>query len=378
MSERRLRMQAMLGVAAMIVACSSNENGGGSGNDGGSAGIGGGGGGPSPCDHVLAADQDLLFGFGAALALDERNQVFLLRDAGTTRKVQALANGALTDVAALADEPTVYKGGSNLVVSPDGFFFDATVGGARGIYVVPRSGGAAALVAPLGPDSESLAPPFLGDSAYLYKRGLAPSNDSFDRIAQRMGDGGVSTAVVGAGAFAAASAYAIVSFNDTLFTISGSAEVRVTAKTPADPDGGVASAKVGVFNLPACSPDLGSTVAVNGDGLFIGCVAADVGRHTIYQVPPPDEWLEASAAPDASATAPATEVVSGNSINTTAFLVDGTNLYYANEADPALFRMPDSGGAKTKIMATHGVKRMVATSTDIYVLSACGLQQAPL
>jgi hypothetical protein len=32
----------------------------------------------------------------------------------------------------------------------------------------------------------------------------------------------------------------------------------------------------------------------------------------------------------------------------------------------------------TKIMASHGAQHMVATDQNIFVLSACGLQQAPL
>jgi hypothetical protein len=368
-------MGTVLGLAAVLAACSSSENGAG-GEDGGTGAGGSGGGGPSPCDHVIVADQDLMFGFGAALAADH-GDVFVLRDAGTRRNVQALKSGSLMDVAGLDNEATVYMGGSTLIANSSGFFFDATVGGVRGIYGAPRSGGTASLLALLSPDSGSLAPPFVADDASFYTKGLAPSEDAFARIARGI-DSGAGAAVVGSGAFGGATSYALAVAGDTLFTISGTAEVRASAKTPAGADGGVAMTRVAVFNLPACSADLGSTVAASSSGLFIGCVAADLSGHTIYRVPLPDAWPDASAASDAAATGSATEVISGNSINTTAFLLHGSDLYYGNEADPALFRMPQSGGAKVKIMATHGAKRMIATATDIYVLSACGLQQAPL
>lgn len=377
MGGQRLRMRTVLCLAATLVACSSKDNAagsGGAGNDGGT-GAGGGGGGPSPCDHVIVADQDLMAGFGAALAVDQGN-VFLLRDGGMRRNVQALKNGSLTDVAGIDDEGTVYMGGSNLVATSSGFFFDATVGGERGIYGAPRSGGTASIVALLVAGSGSMSPPFVADESFLYTRGQAPSDDAFARIAMAT-DGGMATAALGSGAFGAASSYTLAAAGDTLFAISGSAEVRASAKAPAGADAGPAMARVAVFNLPICSPDLGSTVALGDAALFIGCVAADFSKHAIYQVPLPDGWPDASTASDA-ATGAATEVISGNSINTTAFFVRGSDLYYANEADPALLRMPGGGGTKVKIMATHGVKRIVATDTDIYVLSACGLQQAPL
>lgn len=355
-----------------MVACSSSGsggNGGGAGTSdaGAGTGAGGGGGGPSPCDHVIVADQDLTFGFGAALAVDG-SDLFVLRDVDTRRSVQALKAAKLVEVAGVDDEPTIYMGGSTLVANANGFFFDATAGGKRAIYRAPRAGGTASLWFELSDDAGSLAPPFVADGAYLYARAAAPSNDSLARI-PASGDAGSSLAAIG-GAFGGASSYSMVATGDWVLLASGSAELR--AARSAASDASPSAVAVADFNLTGCSADLGSTLAAGDAGLFLGCVGADLSFHAIYRVPPPSAWSTAST------SGQATEVVSGSSINHAAFLVSGTNVYYSNEAEPALYRVSSDGGAKTKIMATHGVKHLAATGTDVYVLSACGLQQAGL
>jgi len=50
----------------------------------------------------------------------------------------------------------------------------------------------------------------------------------------------------------------------------------------------------------------------------------------------------------------------------------------ADDHDFALYRIPASGGEKVQIMQTFSVKHIAASARDIFVLSSCGLQQAPL
>jgi hypothetical protein len=262
-----------------------------------------------------------------------------------------------------------------LVANANGFFFDATVASKRALYHAPRAGGPASLVFELADGASSLTPPFVSDGAYLYTRAAAPADDALALILTSSDDAGAT--VMGRDTFDAAASHSMTANGDFVFVASGSVELRVMAKSSQSGASGSAPAP-GHFSLPGCSPDFGSIVAAGDSALFLGCIGADLSFNAIYRVPLPAAWLDGSAASDASMSSQVVEVVSGTSINHAAFLAHGTDLYYSSEADPALFRVSSSGGAKTKIMATHGVKHLAATSTDVYVLSACGLQQAGL
>jgi hypothetical protein len=386
---------ALIGCAACSSGNGSNAGSGGN-SDGDSGGVGGGGGGPTVCDHVVLDDADLVSGFGVALASDGTD-VFVLRDLGSRRVVQRLQSGQLQDVVSIDDDPMVYLGGSTLVANANGLFFDVTVGDTRAIYRAPRAGGTPVLLAQLNADSASLSPPFVADDTSLYTKALAPSGDSLARIPQTA-PAGTQGSLIASGAFTSGTFYAMATLGKAVLTVKGFATVTEyssasSSSSPADagsssdagasPESGAPSEAGGspssesfsasdvVLESPFCGKDMDASIVASDSALFLGCAMADLSVHYIFQVPAP-----ATIGGDAS-SASITQVVSGTGVNSKTFFARGTNVYYVNDADPALYRIP-SGGTKVKVMATHNVAHIAATSTDLFVLSACGLQQAPL
>jgi len=365
----------------MHIGCSSSNEVSGAGGSGGGAGADGssGGSGIVACDHVVSSDNDLVLGFGVALATDGTD-VFVLKDKEMRRTVQVLRSGNLVDVVGVDNDPTnVYPGGASLVVTANGFFFDATSGGKRSIYRSSRAGDAGDAperLGDLGDASGSTKPPFVADDTYIYMQAPAPAGDSLAQLSQQAPANSTGT-IVSSGVFLDASFSSMAVTADAVFNAtSGGGMVSLRASSKSLPMSTPPPAKLGVFALPLCE---GSTVSLQpgSEAIFLGCNAND-GQQTIYQVPLPSDW------PPNGNPGQGAIIVSGIPINAQVFLVQGTVVYYFNESVPGLFRIsgndggtPDAGGG-TKIMASHGAKHMAADAQNIYVLSACGLQQAPL
>ncbi|HEY3592484.1 MAG TPA: hypothetical protein VGL13_01365 [Polyangiaceae bacterium] len=379
---------------AACAACSSSSSNGGGGAGGDEAGVGGGGGGPSGCDSVVVADPDLMAGFGVALA-SIGDVLYVLKDSGTRRIVQVLQADQLQDVVGFDGMPTLYPGGAALVANLNGFYFDANSATARSIYRAPPSGGTVSLLADLSDPASHLSPPFVADGTSLYTRGAAPNDDSLVRIPQNAdADAGVTATPIG-NVFASdvsseddtsQPSYAMAISSSYVFTATGAATVTATPIVSSDAgtdtsDGGSSTPEAGAvstppisarFALAGCDGSL-SAMAVADSAVLMGCLSADFTLRAIYQAPLPSAWSGATGAVTA-----ATQVVSGNGINSKIFAVHGNNLYYVNDADPALYRLPIGGGEKVKIMTTHSVQRMVITNSAVFVLSTCGLQKASL